>query len=993
MAGAAVAIPTDTDVTGSLSKAENTCVSPIALFTSTPPQSCNYSGGEDVALLVGSGAFRVWMGPLDSGGFYATGTGPNPLTTAGSEPNDGKVNLPITGTLTIEDNNTPGNGADDSLRGTLIIGAGERSVSTSDGSAIESFSSITHTIPNRVFDSAVANGSGGFDYVIGTAGFPALHRSAFGDDYPSESASIATGASQPPDFHAWDQANGGSVPVVNFPFPNPPPPQSQGPYTVEIVTYAPATGNVGPNIGVATTAIIADYACVAGDGASGPINDCDPDPNIGAPTVWGQTGAEFDNLIVQLSTDANNNIVSAEAFYVIEYKIPSLNANQGNPGSFIGGTLTLSPVPPDPTAVDDTATTEENLAVNIDILGNDTLFIDNVTVTVTDTSGSQSNMSDQGGTVVLNGTNPGPQAGIDVTYTPPMGFSGDDSFVYEVEDDLARTDSASVVVTVVAPEAVDDTETAPPDTAIMIDILGNDTLFADPVTVTLMNTSGSESSTMTITSDQGGTVVVNGQNSGPQAGIDITYTPLMGFGGEDTFRYQVDDNLLRSDTADVRVLVGANAIDDQETTARDTPIDIDILGNDVQFVDPVTVTLKTDAADPGDQTTRATAQGGTVVLNGTNPGPQGGIDVTYTPPTGFTGDDTFVYEILDAQAQSDTADVRITVAAPTAGDDSDTTQEDTPVDVDILGNDTLFADPVTVTLMDTSGGQSSMSSINSDQGGTVVLNGTNPGPQGGIDVTYTPPSGYSGADTFRYQIDDSVNADDAGVTIVVTAAAPPIVPVAPDTGVSTGESQAVDIVVNTLPGVSLGITPVTISVVSGPANGTATVFGQTITYTPTGFPSNDAFDYMIADAQGSTDTGTINVAIGPALIPDAIDDNVSMQQDTSLDIVVTTNDVAGSGDIADHTVAIASDPVSGTAVLGADNTITYTPDAGTSGIQTFTYTLTDVDMDLSAPAVVTVDVEQVPVAAKLPQDDSSALGPWSIGLLLLLIGWRRRRYQ
>jgi hypothetical protein len=345
LASGAQAVPTDTDITGELSKAENTCVSPIAIFTSNPPQLCSYSGGEDVAIAVGLGQFKRWMGPLDSGGFYATGEGPDPLITEGSAPGDGKVNLPITGTITIEDNNTPGagNGGDDSISGTLVIGAGERSVLTSDGTAIESFDSITHVIPVRVVDFATDNALGGYDYVIGTAGFPLLLQSGLGmDDYPSEVASEASGSSSPPDFNTWDQANGGNVPVVNMPFPAGPPPTSQGPYTVEVVTYAPANGNVGPNVGVATIAVIVNHVCVSGDGAGNPIPDCDPNPDVGSPTTWVHTGAEFDNLIIRLSTDANNNVVSADAFYAIEYKILSLFANgRTKPGSYIGGTLSL----------------------------------------------------------------------------------------------------------------------------------------------------------------------------------------------------------------------------------------------------------------------------------------------------------------------------------------------------------------------------------------------------------------------------------------------------------------------------------------------------------------------------------------------------------------------------------------------------------------------------------------------------------------------------
>jgi hypothetical protein len=342
-AGLAQAVPTDTDITGGLSKAENTCVSPIFLFTSNPPQLCSYSGGEDLFNAVGTGQFRTWMGPLDSGGFYATGTGPDPLTSAGSMPADGKVNLPITGTITIEDNNTSGagNGGDDSISGTLDIGAGERSVSTSDGSALEGFSSVTHTLPVKVVDSAVGNAQGGYDYVIGSAGFPLLLSSATGD-YPSESASLATGSFSPPDLNVWDQANGGNIPVVNMPIPAGGPPFSAGPYTMEIVTYAPTGGNVGPNVGIRTTAVIADHTCTAGDGAGNPLPDCSTDPAVGAPGTWVLAGGEFDNLILRLSTDASNKVVAADAFYTLEYKILSLNANQGKPGSFIGGTLNFT---------------------------------------------------------------------------------------------------------------------------------------------------------------------------------------------------------------------------------------------------------------------------------------------------------------------------------------------------------------------------------------------------------------------------------------------------------------------------------------------------------------------------------------------------------------------------------------------------------------------------------------------------------------------------
>ena len=65
--------------------------------------------------------------------------------------------------------------------------------------------------------------------------------------------------------------------------------------------------------------------------------------------------------------------------------------------------------------------------------------------------------------------------------------------------------------------------------------------------------------------------------------------------------------------------------------------------------------------------------------------------------------------------------------------------------------------------------------------------------------------------------------DLVGVTIDVRRV---FLPIAPDAPANTGEEQAVDIVINTLPGVSFGVTPVTISVVSGPDSGNRRTTGE-----------------------------------------------------------------------------------------------------------------------------------------------------------------------
>jgi len=85
------------------------------------------------------------------------------------------------------------------------------------------------------------------------------------------------------------------------------------------------------------------------------------------------------------------------------------------------------------------------------------------------------------------------------------------------------------------------------------------------------------------------------------------------------------------------------ANDDSVSTPQDTPITIDVLSNDTDAdSDPLTIFL----VDP-------TETAGFLVDNGDN--------VTYTPPPGFTGTDTFGYIATDGTDQSDVATVTITV--------------------------------------------------------------------------------------------------------------------------------------------------------------------------------------------------------------------------------------------------------------------------------------------------------------------------------------------
>ncbi|RLF51404.1 MAG: hypothetical protein DRN11_02815 [Thermoplasmata archaeon] len=136
--------------------------------------------------------------------------------------------------------------------------------------------------------------------------------------------------------------------------------------------------------------------------------------------------------------------------------------------------------------------------------------------------------------------------------------------------------------------------------------------------------------------------------------------------------------------------------------------------------------------------------------------------VYYTPDANYYGDDSFTYTITDGIA-TDTATVYVTILAindsPIANDDYVITNEDTPVVIDVLANDTDVED-----------GVPELNAIISQPShgiATINPNGT---------ITYEPNANYYGEDSFIYEVIDSDGATDtATVYITVIATPKPII--------------------------------------------------------------------------------------------------------------------------------------------------------------------------------------------------------------------------
>lgn len=315
-----------------------------------------------------------------------------------------------------------------------------------------------------------------------------------------------------------------------------------------------------------------------------------------------------------------------------------------------------------------------------------------------------------------------------------------------------------------------------------------------------------------------------------------------------------------------------------------------------------------------------------------------GNGVVYTPAAGFVGTTTFTYTISDGQGGTATATVTITVAGgvPQVVNDTATTPRGTPVDIDVLANDR------------TPQGQSlSIATVGTPANGTAVIVAG--------QVRYTPNPGFAGVDTFTYtaQNADGVSAP-ATVTVTVTNAAP--IAVDDSASTSSGTPVSIDVLANDSDPEGDALT---VTAVGTPANGSASISGGRVVYTPAaGFTGSDSFTYTIADAFGATATATVRVTVQGNQAPTANPDSALTTKAAAVVINVLANDTDPEGDALSVTRVVTA-PTLGRTTINPDNTITYTHNPGPVGTDSFVYEISD-GRGNTATATVTVTILRVP---------------------------------
>ncbi|WP_390342602.1 tandem-95 repeat protein [Variovorax boronicumulans] len=644
-----------------------------------------------------------------------------------------------------------------------------------------------------------------------------------------------------------------------------------------------------------------------------PVNDAPTAPNYNQTTnedtpVSGQVvGSDVDGdalTYVKGSDPANGTVtVNADGTYIY-----TPNANFNGTDTFTvtvsdghGGTttstitVTIDPVNDAPTVPNYTETTNEDTPVNGQVVGSD---VDGDTLTYV----KGSDPAHGAVTVNADGT---------YTYVPGANFHGTDSFTVTVSDGHGGTTTSTITVTVDpvndAPTVPNYTETTNEDTPVSGQVVGSD-VDGD----TLTYTKGSDPTH--------GTVTVNADGT-------YTYVPGANFNGTDSFTVTVSDGHGGTTTSTVNVTV--NPVNDAptvpnyvETTNEDTPVSGQVVGSDVDG-DTLTYVKGSDPAH------------GTVTVN-----PDG--TYTYVPGANFNGTDSFTVTVSDGHGGTTTSTVNVTINpvndAPTAPNYTETTNEDTPVNGQVVGSD-VDGDTLTYTK-------------GSDPAhGTVTVNADG-------TYTYVPGANFNGTDTFTVTVSDGHGGTTTS-TITVTVDPANDAPTVPNYAQTTDEDTPVS---GQVIGSDVDGDALTYALGNGPAHGSVTVNADgTYTYVPSAnFNGSDTFTVTVSDGHGGTTTSTVTVTIDPVNDAPTVPNYAqTTDEDTPVSGQVVGSDVDGDT----LTYAKGSDPANGTVTVNPDGSYTYTPNPNFNGTDSFTVTVSDGHGGTTTSTVtVTIDpVNDAPV--------------------------------
>jgi len=397
-------------------------------------------------------------------------------------------------------------------------------------------------------------------------------------------------------------------------------------------------------------------------------------------------------------------------------------------GSFATGRVEVlvSNVNEPPTAnADSFSVLEDSAATSFSVLDNDSFApdVDEIlTITAVSAGSNGAEVS------IIDG-------GTRVAYRPRANFAGLETFSYTISDGNGGTAEGTVTVSVINtndnPTAVaDNLNVLPGSVNNALNVLANDSAAPD---------TGETLTIVQVTTPAHGTAKIDKNR--------ISYTPIAGYIGPDSFTYRISDG--NGGFAEAKVNLTVDLINNPPVANDDTfnvrtnssGHNFAVLKNDSIEPDTNEILTITDVSVP-------TANGIVEIVNNTT--------LRYSPAVAFTGLETFRYTVTDGRGGAASAAVFVNVgdfnSDPAASDDSFVVRQNVvQFNLDVLAND---RDPDGDTIRISEAPSSSL------RGGSVAI------AAGGGSLLYTAPSPFLGSDVVTYSISDGLGGENSATVAI-----------------------------------------------------------------------------------------------------------------------------------------------------------------------------------------------------------------------------------
>ena len=480
--------------------------------------------------------------------------------------------------------------------------------------------------------------------------------------------------------------------------------------------------------------------------------------------------------------------------------------------------------------------------------------------------------------------------GNEVIYVPDTNYFGIDGFTFEIRDEFNATSNvASIDINI--------SDVAEPNTAPVAQDM-NISMDSNISTITFnLNASDADGDDLNYS-------IVSTPANGSLSDLDATTGKITygtdGYIGNTSFTYRINDGKSDSNVATVNIVI------------RDTiKPSITLSG-----LLTVTLTIGDTYIDAG-----ATAHDnvdGNITAN---------IIINNPVDTNTAGTYIVTYDVNDTAGNVATQVTRTVIildgnVAPVAQGASYVMDEDTNLTINLEGNDSDVGAVLTYFIVD------------NPTNGNISLVGN--------EVIYVPDTNYFGIDGFTFEIRDEFNATSnvASIDINISDVAEPnTAPVAQDMNISM-DSNISTITFN-LSASDADTATLTYTIVEAPTFGTLTqavAGGKDIAYTRGSYTGNVNFTYKVNDGIIDSNIATVYIKSNiPNVPPVAYDMSVNLDEGRVQNIILDAND----SDMTDTLIYRISENPSYGSITIVNNIVTYTPNTGFTGTDSFTFVAND----------------------------------------------------